>query len=216
MMKSFSLAPVCVDGEGDDTAVRPSSTFRMLNFFIFPPGSADTTEDGAPETRLPGKDEDVFLSLSPGLSFSPSARGCWSPAPSCPWSAHVPEPRRFAGVGWWVMAVEWVGPWRRKWTLPGQSGCYGLRPEHCLVSQRTLQSCCQLTAPPGVMEVTQEPPPASTVLPGVLKDTPEPALVLTAPPGAPEDIPEPPPNISLPLLLLPSSAMQHTFAHFFR
>ncbi|KAL6485797.1 hypothetical protein MHYP_G00051890 [Metynnis hypsauchen] len=82
MMKSFSLAPVCEDGEGDDTAVRPSSTFRMLNFFIFPPGSVDTTEDGAPETRLPGKDEDEekeegprpLPSATPGCFKAPHTR----------------------------------------------------------------------------------------------------------------------------------------------
>lgn len=40
-MSSFSLDPSCGDGEGDDTAVKPSSTLRILNFFIFPPGASD-------------------------------------------------------------------------------------------------------------------------------------------------------------------------------
>ncbi len=35
-MSSFSLAPSCGDVEGDDTAVKPSSTLRILNFFISP------------------------------------------------------------------------------------------------------------------------------------------------------------------------------------
>lgn len=55
-MRSFSFAPGCGDGEGDDTAVKPSSTLRILNFFIFPRCEWHGG-DAAPEARSPVNDE---------------------------------------------------------------------------------------------------------------------------------------------------------------
>lgn len=65
-MKSFSLAPACGDAEGDETAVKPSSTLRILNFFISLPvrlreeeEEKGEEEDEAPETRSPVSGEEL-------------------------------------------------------------------------------------------------------------------------------------------------------------
>lgn len=62
-MSSFSLAPSCGDEEGDDTAVKPSSTLRILNFFIFPP-VRETEGDGSTESRSAVNDEGESRSRS--------------------------------------------------------------------------------------------------------------------------------------------------------
>ncbi len=62
-MSSFSLAPSCGDVEGDDTAVKPSSTLRILNFFIFPP-VRETEGDRSTESRSAVDDEGESRSRS--------------------------------------------------------------------------------------------------------------------------------------------------------
>lgn len=62
-MSSFSLVPSCGDEEGDDTAVKPSSTLRILNFFIFSP-VRETEGDESTESRSAVDDEGESRSRS--------------------------------------------------------------------------------------------------------------------------------------------------------